>query len=129
VFFFDCAAAYDATGGAQLENLVACSLLKFAQFQRDACGENWGVFYLRDKESREVDFVVTLNRSVHWLIEVKASDDNPSTSLRYYTQKLRPHESLQLVRTLDRPQEKSGIKILALGRWLENLPAVAHPGS
>ena len=30
-------------------------------------------------------------------IEVKASDDNPGTSLRYYTEKLRPHESLQLV--------------------------------
>lgn len=42
----------------------------------------WEIFYLRDKESREVDFVVTFNRRVHWLIEVKASDDNPSTSLR-----------------------------------------------
>jgi hypothetical protein len=41
VYFFDCAAAYDATGGAQLENLVACSLLKFAQFRKDAYGESW----------------------------------------------------------------------------------------
>jgi predicted AAA+ superfamily ATPase len=124
VFFFDCAAAYDETGGAQLENLVACSLLKFAQFKRDASGENWELFYLRDKESREVDFVVTVNRRVHWLIEVKASDDNPGSSLKYYTQKLRPTESLQLVRNLDRPQEKSGIKILPLGSWLEELPTV-----
>jgi predicted AAA+ superfamily ATPase len=124
IFFYDCAAAYDDTGGAQLENLVACGLLKFVQFRRDASGENWEVFYLRDKESREVDFVVTLNRRVHWLIEVKTSDDNPSSSLRYYTQKLRPHESLQLVRNLERPQEKAGIKILPLGGWLEELPAV-----
>jgi predicted AAA+ superfamily ATPase len=36
VYFFDCAAAYDATGGAQLENLVACSLLKFTQFRATA---------------------------------------------------------------------------------------------
>ncbi len=56
----------------------------------------WEIFYLRDKESREVDFVVTFNRRVHWLIEVKASDDNPSTSLRYYTEKLRPRESCSL---------------------------------
>jgi len=80
------------------------------------------VFYLRDKESREVDFVVTFNRRVQWLIEVKSSDDSPSTSLRYYTEKLRPHESLQLVLNLDRTQEKSGIKILQLGKWLEELP-------
>ena len=60
--------------------------------------------------NHEVDFVVTLNRRVQWLIEVKSSDDNPSTSLRYYTEKLRPHKALQLVLNLDRAQEKSGIK-------------------
>jgi uncharacterized protein len=127
VYFFDCAAAYDATGGAQLENLVACSLLKFTQFRKDAFGENWGVFYLRDKEGREVDFVVTHNRRVNWLIEVKASDGDVSTSLRYYAQKLKPMESLQLVLNLERPQEKSGIKLLPLGKWLDTLPFDPKP--
>jgi uncharacterized protein len=122
IYFFDCAAAYDETGGAQLENLVASSLLKYSQFRKDAAGESWEIFYLRDKESREVDFVVTFNRRVHWLIEVKASDQSLSTSLRYYTEKLRPHEPLQLVLNLGRAQEKSGIKILPLGKWLEQLP-------
>lgn len=126
IYFFDCAAAYDESGGAQLENLVAGSLLKFAQFRKDAVGESWEIFYLRDKESREVDFVVTFNRRVHWLIEVKASDDKPGTSLKYYTEKLRPHESLQLVLNLDRAQEKSGIKILPLGKWLAELPFQAN---
>jgi predicted AAA+ superfamily ATPase len=31
IYFFDCAAAYDETGGAQLENLVASGLLKYSQ--------------------------------------------------------------------------------------------------
>lgn len=126
-YFFDCAAAYDATGGAQLENLVASSLLKFTQFRKDAFGENWDVFYLRDKEGREVDFVVTHNRRVNWLIEVKASDGDVSTALRYYTQKLKPMESLQLVLNLERPQEKSGIKLLPLGKWLDALPFDLKP--
>ena len=121
VFFFDCAAAYDESGGAQLENLVACCLVKFAHFKKDTVGENWNVFYLRDKEQREVDFVVTLNRRVHWLIEVKASDAAVSNGLKYYTEKLRPQESLQLVLDLDRAQEKAGIRILPLGKWLEAL--------
>jgi uncharacterized protein len=129
IYFFDCAAAYDETGGAQLENLVACSLLKYVQFRRDAVGESWEIFYLRDKESREVDFVVTLNRRVHWLIEVKASDDNPGTSIRYYTEKLRPDVSLQLVLKLDRAKEKSGIKIVPLGKWLEELPFQTNSGT
>ncbi len=36
--------------------------------------------------------------------------------LEVLNSKLRPTESLQLVRNLERPQEKSGIKILPLGR-------------
>ncbi len=121
IYFFDCAAAYDETGAAQLENLVACSLLKFTQFRKDALGENWGLYYLRDKEDREVDFVVTRNRRVHWLIEVKSSDADLSRALKYYTNKLKPVESIQLVRNLDRPLETSGSKILPLGKWLEDL--------
>lgn len=122
VYFFDCAAAYDETGGPQLENLAACSLLKFAHFRKDTAGENWNLYYLRDKEGREVDFVVTLNRRVHWLIEVKTSASDIGTSLRYYTKKLRPKESVQLVLHLDRPREQSGIKVVPLGKWLEELP-------
>jgi predicted AAA+ superfamily ATPase len=122
VFFFDCAAAYDDTGGAQLENLVASCLLKYIDFKKDTAGENWELFYLRDKEQREVDFVVTLNRRVHWLIEVKSSDDAVSSNLKYYSEKLRPVQALQLVLRLDRPLEKAGIKILPLGKWLEALP-------
>ncbi len=121
VFFYDCAAAYDDSGGAQLENLVGCCLLKYAHFRKDTAGENWAVFYLRDKEQREVDFVVTLNRRVHWLIEVKASDTAVSSSLKYYSEKLRPRESLQLVLDLNRAQEKTGVKILPLGKWLQDL--------
>jgi predicted AAA+ superfamily ATPase len=122
VFFFDCAAAYDDTGGAQLENLVACSLLKWVQFQRDAHGENFDLYYLRDKDGREVDFVVTRNRKVLWLIEVKMTDSEVSTGLRYYAEKLKPKEALQLVLNLDRAQEKAGIKILPLAKWLDALP-------
>jgi uncharacterized protein len=126
VYFFDCAAAYDATGGAQLENMVACSLLKFAQFRKDAFGESWDLFYLRDKEGREVDFVVTHNRKVQWLVEVKATDEEIGTGLKYYTRKLLPKESLQLVLNLDRPQEKGGIKLVSLGKWLESLSFDRH---
>ena len=64
--------------------------------------------------------------TLRWLIEIKASDDNVSTSLKYYTQKLNPTESLQLVLNLARPQEKSGIKLEPLSQWLERLPFGTH---
>jgi predicted AAA+ superfamily ATPase len=119
VFFYDCAAAFDETGGAQLENLVACCLLRFVQYRRDCAGENWDLAYLRDREQREVDFVVTLNRRVHWLIEVKKSDDSPSSGLQYFHSRLKPQQSIQLVHGLNRPLERSGISIVPLGKWLD----------
>ncbi len=122
IYFYDCAAAYDDTGGAQLENLVASSLLKYTHFRRDTAGENRELYYLRDKEQREVDFLMTLNRKVDTLIEVKSADATISTSLRYYSERLRPRESLQLVLRLSRAQEKSGVRVLPLGAWLDALP-------
>ncbi len=122
VYFLDCGAAYDTTGGAQIENLAACSLLKFVHYRRDAHGENWDLHYLRDKENREVDFVVTLNRRVEWLIEVKASDDAVSPGLRYYAPRLQPKQTLQLLLNLPRQQEKSGVRLLPLAAWLDALP-------
>jgi hypothetical protein len=40
---------------------------------------------------------------------------------------LKPVESLQLVLNLERPQEKSGIKLLPLGKWLDALPFYPKP--
>lgn len=125
VYFYDCAAASDEAGGARLENLVACALLKWTELKYDSAGERWRVYYLRDKEGREVDFVVTLDRRVHWLIEVKAGDASLSPGLRYYARKLRPKESLQLVLDLDKPQEREGIRIVPLAEWLDRLPGAA----
>ncbi len=62
------------------------------------------------------------NRRVQWLIEVKVSDGAVSPSLAYYARRLNPDESLQLVLNLERAEERSGIKVLPLGRWLEALP-------
>ena len=126
VYFYDCAAAYDDTGGAQLENLVACALLKYTQFQRDSAGTALDLYYLRDKESREVDFVLTRNRRVEWLIEVKASDDVPSGALKYYNARLEPRAAMQLVLKLGRAQERQGIRILPLAQWLARLGGSAR---
>lgn len=123
-YFYDSAAAYDSTMGAQIENLVASSLLKFCHFKQDTLGENWELFYLRDKQKHEVDFVLTKNKKVDTLIEVKKSEDRISTGFRYFHDRLKPRRSVQLVLELDREMEKDGIKILPLGDWIESLYTV-----
>lgn len=56
------------------ENLVATHLLKWVNFREDVLGEGAELFYLRDKEKREVDFAVVHEEKPERLIKVKTSD-------------------------------------------------------
>ena len=58
---------------------------------------------------------------------MKTSDEEVGSGLRYYTKKLKPRDSIQLVLNLDRAREKDGIKVLPLGKWLERLPTDTRP--
>ena len=43
-----------ATGGAQLENMVACGLLKYTQFRKDAHGESWGLYVSQQQFNKDL---------------------------------------------------------------------------
>ena len=45
--------------GPRFENLVACHLLKWVHFRQDTEGLDYELRYFRDRDGREVDFVVT----------------------------------------------------------------------
>lgn len=98
--------------GMRLENLVATTLLKRLHFIEDYYGYSCELHYLRDKEGREVDFVVVIDNKITQLIEVKVSDTDISKSLKYYTEHLQPQQAIQLVGDLKRPYEKNGIRVL-----------------
>jgi uncharacterized protein len=120
VYFYDCASALDEVG-ARLENLVACALLKRCHFEHDATGRKPQLFYFRDRDRREVDFVVAEGRRVRWCIEVKEEDADLPRPLAYLCDRLKPEEGIQLVRKLTHPREIGGIKILPLAQWLDSL--------
>jgi predicted AAA+ superfamily ATPase len=60
-----------ATDAARFENLVACHLLKWVQFEEDTQGRDLELRYFRDRDGREVDFVVTENRKPILLVEAQ----------------------------------------------------------
>ena len=62
-----------ADPGARAENLVASALLKAVHLWTDHGFGEYGLFFIRDKEKREVDFVVVANGEPWFLVEVKAS--------------------------------------------------------
>ncbi len=57
--------------GIKLENLVACALLKEIQFEQDVNGNDYALHYIRNKEGREIDFLILKNQQPHELLEVK----------------------------------------------------------
>jgi predicted AAA+ superfamily ATPase len=71
----------------RFENLVACALLKWLDWQRDFDGKEFELRYFRDIDRREVDFVVTEQRAPILFVECKLSDAPLSPSLRYLVQR------------------------------------------
>ena len=76
-------------GGARRENLVASALLKAVHFWTDHGLADCSLHFLRNKDKREVDFVVVRDGEPWFVVEVKsAADGRPSSSLRFYQDQL-----------------------------------------
>jgi len=99
--------------GAIFENLVASSLLKRIQFLEDRDGYQYQLCYIRDKEGREVDFVIVKDNKIEEIIEVKYGDETLSKSLQYYNERLKPRKATQIVAGLKRDYDKQGIQVIS----------------
>ncbi len=86
--------------GARNENFIASHLLKAVHFWTDFGFGDYGLYFLRDKNKREVDFLVTKNNQPWFLVEVKTSASNRiSPHLKYYSQLLKVKHSFQVSMT------------------------------
>ena len=70
--------------GQRAETFVACHLLKAVDGWNDLGLGDFQLGYLRDKEKREVDFIVVRDGSPWFLVEVKHGDESMAPSLRRY---------------------------------------------
>jgi len=61
--------------------------------------------YVRDKQKREVDFLIVRDRKPWLLVEVKLSDTRLSSSLARYQQQTKARHAFQVV--LDLPDERA----------------------
>ncbi len=83
-FYFYDNAMVQGDSGVRLENLVACALLKEMHCVQDVEGEDLGLHYVRDKDGREIDFLVTRDRQPWRMIEVKWKDAAPSANFKRF---------------------------------------------
>ncbi len=112
VYFYD-NGDVDGNDGARFENLVASHLLKTIHFLEDRDGFRYQLRYLRDKEGREVDFVLLKEKKVCEIIEAKWNDDRVSAFLRYYREKLKGVRATQIVGQLDRAYDEKAIRVVS----------------
>jgi len=106
---------------AKLENIVASHLLKLCHFLHDANGHKAELFYLRDNEQREVDFLVTVDKKPWLAVEVKNSDQKVSKNLLYFGRKLNIPFKYQLVNLPDLDFLQKDVRVMSIDKFLSGL--------
>jgi predicted AAA+ superfamily ATPase len=87
--------------GKRHENFVASHLLKFVHWLTDLGFGNYQLHYLRTKDQKEVDFIVTENQQPWFLVEVKTSSSQSlNKHLKWFQNKTKAHHAFQVVMDL-----------------------------
>jgi len=106
---------------SRFENLIASHLLKFAHFITDQEGYHTGLFYLKDVDKREVDFLVTIDGKPWFAVETKLNDTALSPNLIYFRDRLSIPYVYQVVKKDQVDLLTDGVRILSAGRFLAGL--------
>ena len=72
--------------GAKLENFVASHLLKAVHYWTDRGFGKYELYFLRDKEKREVDFLVAKDDTPYFIVEVKNGHPKALSKHLFYFQ-------------------------------------------
>ena len=109
------------------KNLVACALLKEIHYRADCYGEEQYLYYLKNKDGKELDFCITDNQAPKLLIEVKWSDEKVSPNFKIFQKFFPKVKMMQIVKNLKREKTfPNGVEVRSAHRWLSmlNLPVL-----
>jgi uncharacterized protein len=87
--------------GQRNENFVASHLLKAVHFWTDRGLGNFALHYIRTKDKKEIDFVVTKDNEPWFLVEVKSKKNGISKELYHFHDELKTKHAFQV--TVDMP--------------------------
>ena len=79
-----------------VENFLASMLLKYCHFQEDVEGKKLELRFLRDKEKREIDFLIIEDGKIHLAVECKSNNKNPSKHWKYFLERLEISNAYQV---------------------------------
>ena len=107
--------------GAKFENLVAAHLFKLISYLENVEGYKIELFYLRDTDKREVDFLVTVDKKPWFAVEVKLSKTKLSKPLLYFGTKLKIPYLYQVVFEENIDFIQDGIRVISADKFLTGL--------
>jgi predicted AAA+ superfamily ATPase len=119
IYFFDLGMLPDDPE-QKFENLVALSLLAHTYRKQDWEGRELELAYIKNKEGKEVDFLLVENESPVELIESKYSDSNISPMLKYFSEKY-SIPGKQIVYLLSNEYQTKNIQVLKAEKYLSTL--------
>ena len=111
-----------ADPGVRLENVVASHLLKWCHFSQDWGHPPLDLHFVRDKEKREVDFLITLEKKPWLLVEVKLSGTTPGSAIHYFADKLGVKHKFLVVAEHRPPGSAADVHVLEAAGFLACLP-------
>ena len=83
--------------GARFENFMAVQLKAFCHLMNDGGWHNLDLFYVRDKQKREVDFLITSDHVPFFLVEAKLKPETDIKNLDYFAGKFDSIPRFQVV--------------------------------
>jgi len=83
--------------GDKAETFIGCHLLKAVDGWNDLGFGKFQLAYLRDKEQREVDFVVIRDGAPWFLVEVKLREESIGPALRHFQEQVKAPFAFQVV--------------------------------
>ncbi len=108
--------------GARFENFVASHLLKWVHFFEDTQGRDLQLCFYKDREQREVDFVITEDSKPLCFIECKLSEKTLSPHLTYLGRKFPSVPCYQLTqKDVGDFQTKEGHRLAPVWKGLEEI--------
>ena len=97
--------------------------MKNNNFKEDCYGKTRKLYYLRNKDKKEIDFLLTKNNTPFQMVEAKWKDDKLSSHFDLFAKDIPAFiEKIQVVRELAREKTtSSGHKIRKASSWLQSI--------
>lgn len=106
---------------ARFENMIGSHLLKLVHFLHDYEGYKTNLYFLRDVDKREVDFLVTVDEKPWFAVEAKINEVNLSPALGYFKERLNIPFVYQVLKKENISSYKKGFFVVSADRFLQGL--------